>query len=137
MSPRRILSLLALVSLVACGDKDGDDSGADGTDGEDCSAEAVASVAVTVEPADVSIAELSNLVVEFAADGEDFAACSDFGDGSGRYSCGYEVPGAITVRASADGYAPAEETVEVGEDACHVITEQVTLTLVPEPGDAG
>ena len=127
-----------LLSLAACGDKT-EDSGADGTDGsdgEDCSAIAIASVFVTLEAADGALDDGSAATVEYSVDGGDFSDCV-LNPGTLNYSCGYEEPGSFVVRASADGYVPAEATAEVESDECHVITESVTLVLEPEVSAGG
>lgn len=96
--------------------------------GTACTEEARASVQVTL------VDDLGNfpngVSVTMQQEGGDQLPCSDFGTG-GEVVCGYELEGEITVRASAPGYGPAEETVVVGrtEDGCHVVTEQVTLVL--------
>lgn len=43
----------------------------------------------------------------------------------------YEVSGVFFITASKPGYAPASASVTVGRDACHVITQPLTLTLQP------
>jgi hypothetical protein len=43
--------------------------------------------------------------------------------------CADEVAGELTVTASAAGHGAVSEVVTVEADACHVITEQRTLTL--------
>lgn len=52
--------------------------------------------------------------------------CDAMGD---VWWCAEEVAGDLTITASAAGHTTASETVTVTEDACHVITEAVTLTL--------
>ncbi|OGQ20731.1 MAG: hypothetical protein A2138_23080 [Deltaproteobacteria bacterium RBG_16_71_12] len=102
--------------------------------GTACTEEARASVQVTL------LDDLGNfpngVSVTMQQQGQDEEPCSDFGTG-GQVVCGYEVEGEITVRASAPGYGPAEETVVVGrtDDGCHVVTEQVTLVLPAYDGN--
>jgi hypothetical protein len=104
----------ALAALVACEDT---------TVG--CDDMAVSSVSLTVEDADGNAITGANAT--YTVDGGVPSACEEFGDGN--YACGYEQAGEITVTASAAGYAEASATVTVEADECHVITEQVTLTL--------
>lgn len=90
----------------------------------DCDLMAVSSIQLSVldelgEPVDGAQAE-------FSTNGADWTACDDFGDG---WVCGYEVGGDIEVRASAPGYDEQQVSVFVDSDVCHVITEQVDLTL--------
>ena len=122
-------------ALLACGDKASDDSGSagtDGTDGIDCSTIAMTSVRVTLEAADGSLEPSMAVAVEYAVDGGAFQACFNNPE-TLDFVCGVEEPGSFVVRASAEGYASAEATAEVGSDECHVITEAVTLVLEPEP----
>lgn len=93
-----------------------------------CTTEAVVSVVVTVT--DTDGAPLTGATVTYSPADLD-GTCEEF---SGQYNCGYEVGGVMTVRAELDGYLPAEETVTVLEDECHVRTVQVTLALEPAAG---
>lgn len=93
-----------------------------------CTTEAVVSVVVTVTDADG--APITGATVTYApAELDD--SCEEF---SGQYNCGYEIGGVMTVHAELEGYLPAEETVTVLEDECHVRTVQVTLVLQPAAG---
>lgn len=93
-----------------------------------CTEEARASVQVTLEDDGGNFP--NGVSVTYEPAGEEERPC-DFAGTSGEAVCGYEVDGEITVRATAPGYGPAEETVTVGrtEDDCHVVTELVTLVL--------
>ena len=82
----------------------------------------------------VTIYDEAGEVIENAAptisiDGGDDISCEE--DSIGGHYCGEDIPGEVTISVSVDGYEPAEETVTVGEDECHVIMEIVDITLVP------
>lgn len=96
--------------------------------GTACTEEARASVQVTLVDDLGNFPNGVSVAMQQAGQGEE--PCSDFGT-DGAVVCGYEIEGEITVRATAPGYGPAEETVVVGrtDDGCHVVTEQVTLVL--------
>ena len=57
--------------------------------------------------------------------------CQEFGQ-DGVYTCGYEVSGLLTITVVAEGFEPAQATAEVGADECHVITEDVSVTLTTQ-----
>jgi hypothetical protein len=102
--------------------------------GTACTDEARASVQVT--PVD-DLGNFPNGVsVTMQPAGDDEQPCSDFAGTTGDVVCGYEIEGDITVRASAPGYGPTEQTVTVGrtDDGCRVQTEHVTLTLTAYDG---
>lgn len=90
----------------------------------DCTAEA--RVSVTVEVVDIDGADVVAEVFYDAGEGEQ--ACEEWADGS--YSCGYEVAGDLLIRAQAEGFEDATETVFVDSDACHVIGESLVLELL-------
>ena len=58
-------------------------------------------------------------------------SCEEFGQ-DGVYTCGFEVSGALMITIVAEGFEPAQASVEVGSDACHVITEQISVTLTTQ-----
>lgn len=96
-------------------------------DGVDCTEQAVPSILVVVEGA--SEETLTGVAVTYAPEGgDDPAACTEF---DGQWTCGTEEAGTFVVSASADGHTTetATVTVEMDEDGCHVVTEEVTLTL--------
>jgi len=98
-----------------------------GSEQQDCTAIAAVSVSVTVVDADglpVDDAEVTYL----REDADESESCEEF---DGTFLCGYEVSGDIVVRAEADGYQPAEQTVFVAAGECHVDGESVELVLVP------
>jgi hypothetical protein len=122
--------LAALSLLVACGDKDAEDSGPGGVA---CTEEARSSVTVAlVDAAGAPIPAEAEPVVEYAVDGGAAVPCDSL-DGGASFVCGYEVDGALTISASATGFAPASEVVEVPmtEDGCHVVSQSLTLALSP------
>ena len=123
------LVLLLLAALTACG-TDGDDGG----DGVVCTLEARASVVVSI--IDLSGAPLLGATVIYRVDdGEEIEAeCFEPPDTCTSFVAGFEIAGDFTVRAEREGFQPAEAfvTVEFDELGCHVITQDVELTLVPE-----
>lgn len=94
--------------------------------GVDCDASAAASVSVVVSASDAG--DVSGAVVSFTPRGEPPRACDGFGS---EYVCGWEVPGRISVRVEAPGYARFQETVFVEQGECHVIQETVHAVLEP------
>jgi hypothetical protein len=113
------LALSALVS--ACG-------GGDPGDGlVVCTTEARTSVLVTV--VDQVGASLSGVTVSYRVDGG--AAQSQPCDASGACALAFEVSGVFAFTAYKLGYTPLSGKATVKRDACHVITERVTLTLTP------
>jgi len=97
------------------------------TEQEDCTAIAAVSVAATVVDADGH--PVGDAVVTYLAEGADTPeTCEEIDD---TFLCGYEVSGDILIRAEADGYQPAEQTVTVTEDECHVNGEFVELVMYP------
>lgn len=96
-----------------------------------CTTESRWSVTVTIQ--DEGGSPRPDALVTYSVDHEEERECQSWGDGT--FSCGEEQAGTFTIYADADGYSPAETTVEVGSDACHVQTEAVTLTLNSECSD--
>ncbi|GEM_PF-6829992 len=118
---RTALFAAATLLLCAC-PKSGDDTG----EGLACSTEAIASVNVTlVDSAGVPIAGAS---ATFTGGSFVDEPC-DSTDGHGLFACGWEVAGEITIKATAGGYLPAEQTFTVAADECHVIPQSATMTL--------
>lgn len=110
------LCLSVLLALSACGG--GDDEGA-------CTLEARASVALTV--VDDLNAPVAAADVSFRVDGG--AVQTLVCGSSGTCNLAYELSGAFAVSASKSGYLPTSGTVTVNKDACHVVTQKLTLTL--------
>ena len=95
--------------------------------GVDCTSIAIPSVSVAVvDEAGVAVPDAD---VTYTGGSFVDAPCNEGPDGT--WSCGFEVPGEIMIRAVADGFAPVEQEVFVDSDECHVITETVTVTLTP------
>ncbi len=127
--PARVVFALALTpALVACGDKDEEDSG-DG--GIACTEEARSSVSLSLVSGGAPIPMSANAAAEFSVDeGASFTACEAIYDAANaEFVCGYEVAGTFLIRASADGFAPGETEVVVEADECHVIGQVVELEL--------
>lgn len=93
----------------------------------ECTDLAAVSVSLTLENQNGE--SVAGADVRFSADGSAEEPCTEFDVGT--YTCGYEVEGELTITIGADGYEPASISVTVGADECHVITEEVTVVLVP------
>lgn len=91
-----------------------------------CTTEARPSVLVDV--VDIDGNPLTGAAVTYTHDTMIDEPCVAMGD-PGRYWCGYELRGPITVRANLVGYTEASTAVVVSADRCHVITQTVELTL--------
>jgi hypothetical protein len=94
--------------------------------GRDCTLMAVSSVTLNVE--NEAGARISGSTATYSVDGGEPVACEALG-GNGDFVCGWEVAGDLTITASAPGYQEASQTVTVEADECHVVTEELTLTL--------
>jgi len=95
-----------------------------------CDLMAVASLNVTL--VDIDGIDITEADVSFSSDGGGtFAPCDEAI--VGEWVCGYEVAGEITVRAESVGYTAAEQTVTIAEDECHVIGQDLQLTLEEAP----
>jgi hypothetical protein len=109
-----LFSMFATVMHVAC------------TTGTACTEEARQSLSVTVTD-DAGAAVVDAAVT--ATHGGDIKTCESLDDGS--YFCDFsEVAGDFVITATKDGFVDTSESVTVDADACHVITESVTLVLV-------
>ncbi|WP_396267225.1 hypothetical protein [Ideonella sp.] len=105
-----------MLALSACGG--GDDEGA-------CTAEARVSVVLSI--VDDLNAPVAAADVSYRVDGG--AAQTLVCGASGACNIANEISGVFAVSASKSGYLPASGTVTVNRDACHVITQKLTLTL--------
>lgn len=99
--------------------------GASQTDDVVCTAEARASVMLTV--VDAKNNKLPDVSVSYSVDkaSPKMLICEP----NGECVLEYEVPGEFLITASKAGYLPAASTVKVTRGACHVNTERVVLTL--------
>lgn len=95
-------------------------------DGVDCTTEARVSVTVTLTAAGGGDLSEAQVTWETADRGPE--ACENYGD---DWLCGWEVSGEILIRAEAQGYQAAEETVTVTEDECHVESQSIDIELQP------
>lgn len=117
----RSLVLLALAPLLpACGGSIA------------CTAEAVASVSVTV--VDEAGQRVEDARVTFTRDGgaEEQAECVPvvMGTGCARWVAGWEQPGDFVIKAtSADGARQAQGQASVDDGTCHVEGQSLQLTL--------
>lgn len=95
-----------------------------------CDSMAVTSVNVTlVDEAGIDITEAD---VSYSSDGGGtFTPCEEAI--AGQWACGWEVAGDIVVRAESVGYITAEQTVTIDEDECHVIGQDLEMTLEEAP----
>ena len=116
---RWIALVLPAAFLCACPEK-GDDSG------EPIACDTMAVGSVNVSVVDAAGAAIAGATVTYS--GGDFVdqPCEEYG---GAYTCGWELAGEITVKAAATGFSPAEGSVTVEADVCHVIPQALTLTL--------
>lgn len=96
----------------------------------DCTTDARASVQLTV--VDSSGAAIAGASATYTIEDEDWPApqpCEDMGGGT--LVCGWEVDDTFHIEVTAPGYASETLELDVFADECHVITEQVTVTLQP------
>jgi hypothetical protein len=98
-----------------------------------CTEEARASVQVTVD--DGAGAPLNPDLITYSVDGGAAQDCELVAEAGAEFVCGYEVAGSIEIRVEKAGYLPFTDTVEVDEDECHVITEQLVVSLEEELPD--
>ena len=100
-------------------------------DGVDCTTLAAASVQLTVS--DPSGAAIPGATAEYTVSGEDWTApepCEQMPDGT--FVCGWEVEDSFQIWVDAEGYGSEYLEADVQSDGCHVITEQLSVTLQPE-----
>lgn len=93
----------------------------------DCTTEARSSVSLHLE--DEAGQAIAGATVTYTVDGGAEEPCEAMI--AGDYVCGWEVEGRFAITSTALGFTPDTFTVDVGADACHVITEAVTRTLTP------
>lgn len=95
-----------------------------------CTEEARASIQFTIS--DGSGNPVDNASATFTPEGGAETDCDALTEGGASFTCGYEVEGSITIKVTADGFQPFEDTIEVSADECHVITEELAVTLQVE-----
>jgi len=101
-----------------------------------CTEEARASVMVSV--VDAGVTPILGAAVTWRANGGESqsAECVDFDlppSACTRFVAGWEVSGTIDIRAEKGGFRPAAATVQVPMDevGCHVVTQRVSLVMLP------
>lgn len=123
--PARIagLSLIAASALI----------GGCGSAGEELTCTAEARSSVTLSVVDRFNVPLAGVDVTYQVDGGPVRSPVAGPPCEPAVQCAlaYEVSGVFFITASKPGYAPASATATVGRDACHVITQLLTLTLQP------
>ena len=127
----RIAGILLLLLLAGCASDDNGFFDGDGGNGQVCTTEARASVMVRV--VDQAGAPLTGAVVTYTVDGSEPMAAELIL--SNQYVAGWETRGDFVITASLTGFVTAQATATVTEEAsgCHVISESVELTLLPQP----
>jgi hypothetical protein len=103
-----------------------------GCPGSEVACDLMAVSSVTVDLVAEDGGDLSGATVTYVVDGADPVPCDAF---DGSFACGYEVAGVLTIRAEAEGYDAIEQDVTVEQDVCHVVTEQLSLTMAVESVD--
>lgn len=111
----RFAPLLALAGFVLSGCPDA---------GTGCDTSLKASITLTARTIDGEVIEGATGTWE-AASGES-GDCEALAD---SLACGWEVEGEITVTVTAEGFEEITETVVVEADECHVVGEQLDVTL--------
>lgn len=95
----------------------------------DCTGEAVVSASVAVNDGSAPIPGAS---VRWRAVSPPDGAWTACDAGPQRFACAYEVSGELELEASAPGFVTATTTVTIEQDVCHVLTEDVDITLAAE-----
>jgi hypothetical protein len=113
-----VFVLAGILAGFACSDG-GDD------DGVVCTDDFRLSVLVTVLDGETVV---DDATVEFSVDGDAQRPCDNLEEG--RYACGGEQAGAFLITATR-GDQSGSVALTVTADECHVITEEVTLRLLP------
>jgi hypothetical protein len=101
------------------------DGGDDDDDGVLCTADFRPSVLVTVLDGETVV---DDATVGFSVDGDAEQPCDNL---EGLYACGGEQAGDFLITATR-GDQSGSLALTVTADECHVITEEVTLLLLPE-----
>ena len=123
---RRVCSMLPVFLLTsvlaACG----------GGDSVVCTAEVRAGVAISVMDSQGN--PLAGATVSFTINGIAQAPiqCNEQTNGVAKpCQIGHETPGQYAILVELAGYSSASATVNVTQDVCHVITQSLTVTLLP------
>jgi hypothetical protein len=119
-----VFMLAGILAGFACSDA-GNDDDHDDDEGVLCTADFRPSVLVTVLDGETVV---DDALLEFSVDGDAQQACDNL---EGRYACGGEQAGDFVITATR-GDQSGSVALTVAEDECHVITEEVTLRLLPE-----
>ena len=114
----------AFIALLGCGSKEDT-----GEVEEDIACTPSIEFAVYVKVYDEGGTVIDNASVSYSS--EEMSGDCDTDSVGGHY-CGQELPGEITVFVSAEGFVSTEETVTAEADECHVITEELDITLTAE-----
>jgi hypothetical protein len=109
--------LTTTLSLCSCG--------ASNNDGIACTAEARASVMLTV--IDVNNNYLPDVFVSYSVDNS--SPRTQICESNGVCLLEYETQGEFSITASKAGYLSTSATVNVSRSTCHVNTERIVLTL--------
>lgn len=118
MRPLALLTAAAgLVALAACEPV------------VDCTDLAALSVSVLVE--DIDGQPVDGVTMTYTPDGEQPVDCEPLLLDGKTWGCGHEVEGLVEIRVSAPGYVDVTETVDVPADECHVIQQDLSVTLQP------
>jgi len=115
------LAFLFLIALfAACSDDDKT---------EPCTTEFVAGLRVDVL---FGVTPVGEGITVTATDG-DYIEELVYTETTFEYEGAYERPGTYTITVTGDGYQPyVSEPITVTEDACHVQTQEVSISLAPE-----
>ena len=113
-----VFMLAGILAGFACSD------GGDDDDPVVCTADFRPSVLVTVLDGETVVVDAT---VEFSVDGDAQQPCANL---EGQYACGGEQAGGSLITATR-GDQSGSVALRVAADECHVITEEVTLRLLP------
>jgi hypothetical protein len=117
---KKILLLLVFVSFAACSDDDKRTT--------PCTTDFVPALSVTVKNGDIVISS----GISVTATDDDYIDTLLASDVTGIFTGAHERAGTYTITVTGDGYqAYTSDPITVDEDDCHVITQDVTVQLVP------
>lgn len=95
-----------------------------------CADIAVPALSITVLDADSQAPVAATVTV---TDGPYVAELGPEEASGGKYQAAYERAGVYDIEVQSAGYVPARlEDVVVVEDACHVVTEEIVVSLIPD-----